>query len=63
MTKMLFVILTLSFTLGALLASAVSVFILFKLMASPKFVKWYLKWFMGIMKKYEEMSDEFEELL
>ena len=57
---MLFLLLTLSFMMGSLLAGGVAMFIMFKLMASPKVMKWYLNWIKDIMEKYEK---EFEELV
>ena len=58
---MMFIMLTISFTVALLLASGLSVFIMFKLMSNEKVIKWYLKWFFNYMKKFENLGEEFEE--
>ena len=58
---MLFVLLTLSFTVGSLLASAIAVLVMFKLMTNPKVINWYMKWFMNCMKQFEKIEFDFEE--
>lgn len=49
-----FIILTASFTIAILLASAVSCVIMFKLMTSKKVMKWYMNWVMKISNDFVE---------
>lgn len=56
-----FVILTISFTVALLVSSGLSMFIMFKLMSSPKFMKRYMNWFMKQMKNYEDLAEELME--
>ena len=58
-----FIIMTISFTVALLLASTVSMVVMFKLLNSEKVVKWYFKWFMKYMKNMENLVDEIEEEL
>lgn len=58
-----FIIMTISLTVALLLASGLSMVIVFKLMNNPKVVKWYFNWFMNYMKKFENLVDQVEEEL
>ena len=58
---MMFIMLTISFTVALLLASGLSMVIMFKLLSNEKVIKWYLKWFFNYMKKFENLGEEFEE--
>lgn len=59
-----FIILTLSIMAGTLLASAVSLVIMFKLLNSKKVIEWYMKWFVKYMKTFEDLDyDALEEEL
>lgn len=53
-----FVLLTLSITMGVLLASVVSTAIIFMLFNNKKVVKWYMKWFVKYMKQFEDFDYE-----
>lgn len=61
--KMMETVLLLVFciTLAILLASAISMFIMFKLMSSKKVMEAYMKWFIKTMKKYEDLDYDFDE--
>ena len=53
-----FVLLVMAITVSILLASALSMVIMFKLLASEKVLNWYMKWFMKYMKKFENFDYE-----
>jgi hypothetical protein len=55
--------LAISIAVGILLASALSIVIMFKLLNNEKVVKWYVKWFLNYMKKFEDLGEELEEEL
>lgn len=53
-----FVLLVMAITVSILLASALSMVIMFKLLASEKVLNWYMKWFIKYMKKFENFDYE-----
>ncbi len=53
-----FVLLVIAITVSILLASALSMVIMFKLLASEKVLNWYMKWFIKYMKKFEDLDYE-----
>ena len=53
-----FVLLVMAITVSILLASALSMVIMFKLLASEKVLNWYMKWFIKYMKKFEDLDYE-----
>lgn len=55
---MLFLELTLSFVIGSLVASGLMLFIMCKLLSSPKIIKWYVNKCVKIMENYTETFDE-----
>lgn len=57
---MTFLTLVLAIVIGVLLASTISLVITFNLLSNPKVIKWYTKYVMKMMEKYEEELDNLE---
>jgi ABC-type arginine/histidine transport system permease subunit len=53
-----FVLLGLTIIVSILLASALSMVIMFSLLSNEKIIKWYMKWFVKYMKKFEDFDYE-----
>lgn len=58
---MTFLTLVLAIVIGVLLASTISLVITFNLLSNPKVIKWYTKYVMKMMEKYEEELDNLEQ--
>lgn len=60
---MMFILLTVSFTVAILLAGAISTVIMFKLMGNAKFIKWFMNYYMKVIEKsVEDLEDYYKEL-
>lgn len=56
-----FVLLVIAITVSILLASALSMVIMFKLLNSEKVLKWYMTWIIKYIKKFEDLDYELDE--
>lgn len=57
---MMFVMLTICITVSLLLASGLSMFIMFKLMTNQKFMTWYMNWFVKYANDLEDIALDLE---
>ena len=55
-----FILLTISFTVAVLLASTIATVVMYKLVLSTKFMKWFTKKYVDVMK---EVIEEVEDLI
>lgn len=56
-----FIMIVLAVTVAILLASGLSMFIMFKLMNNQKVIEWYFNWFTNYVAKFENLAEDMLE--